>query len=139
MIDVLIALVVLSIGLLGLAGLQATGLRYNQGAFFRTQATLLAYGMADRMRANTAGVTAGNYNAITPGSVSSSPPNCVGAVCSSSQIAQYDAAQWEADVQSLLPSGQGKVTGNGNGVYTITVSWTDRGGKPTTFATTLRL
>lgn len=136
MIDVLIALVVLSIGLLGLAGLQATGLRYNHGAYLRTQATLLAYGMADRMRANIAGVTAGSYNSLlTSGTPPAASTNCTTSVCSSVQMADYDAAQWEADVQALLPSGKGVVTPDNTGDYTITVSWTGPGGNSTSFAT----
>ena len=56
LIEVLIAMLVLAVGLLGLAGLQATSLKNNQSAYNRSQATQLAYDMADRMRANVAGV-----------------------------------------------------------------------------------
>ena len=52
LIEVLIAMLVLAVGLLGLAGLQATSLRNNQSAYNRSQATQLAYDLADRMRAN---------------------------------------------------------------------------------------
>src|SRR3569832_663794 len=63
-LEVLISVVELSIGLLGIAGLQATGQRNNHSAYQRSQATALAYDMIDRMRANQAGVTSGAYNAI---------------------------------------------------------------------------
>ena len=52
LIEVLVALLVLSIGLLGLAALQAQGLRFNHDAYVRTQATNLAYDIVDRMRVN---------------------------------------------------------------------------------------
>ncbi len=52
LLEILVAVLVLSIGLLGIAGLQVTGLRFNHSAYARTQATLLAYELADRMRAN---------------------------------------------------------------------------------------
>ena len=52
LIEVLISLVVLSLGLLGLAALQASSLRSNQGAYYRSQAAQFAYNIADRMRAN---------------------------------------------------------------------------------------
>ena len=52
LIEVLIAMIVLAVGLLGLAGLQATSLRNNQSAYNRIKATQLAYDIADRMRAN---------------------------------------------------------------------------------------
>jgi type IV pilus assembly protein PilV len=61
LLEVLIALLVLSIGLLGLAALQTTGLRSNQMATMRTLATEAAYDITDRMRANPAGVAAGEY------------------------------------------------------------------------------
>jgi len=53
LIEALIAVVILAIGLLGIAGLQATNLKNNQSAYNRSQATLLAYDMADRIRANS--------------------------------------------------------------------------------------
>ncbi len=65
LLEVLIALLVLSIGLLGLAGLQGTGLRYNHSAYLRSQATFQTYDMADRMRANLRGVQQGDYNNVS--------------------------------------------------------------------------
>jgi len=61
LLEVLIALLILSIGLLGLAALQTTGLRSNQMASMRTLATEAAYDITDRMRANPTGVAAGEY------------------------------------------------------------------------------
>lgn len=61
LLEVLIALLVLSIGLLGLAALQTTGLRSNQMATMRTLATEAAYDITDRMRANPTGVAADEY------------------------------------------------------------------------------
>jgi len=61
LLEVLIALLILSIGLLGLAALQTTGLRSNQMASMRTLATEAAYDITDRMRANPVGVAAGEY------------------------------------------------------------------------------
>ena len=58
LLEILIAVGVLSIGLLGIAGLQALGQRSNHSAYLRSQATALAYDMIDRMRANKAGVQA---------------------------------------------------------------------------------
>jgi type IV pilus assembly protein PilV len=106
MIEVLIALVVLSIGLLGLASLQSRGLRSNQGASMRTQATQLAYDMSDRMRANMAATNAGNY-------ISSSNAN-LGAVanchnvagCAANEMAADDLATWNQAVTRILPAGQ---------------------------------
>lgn len=64
LLEVLIAVVILSIGLLGLAGLQVASLRVNQGAMQRSQATILAYDMLDRMRSDVAFVQ--NFRSVTP-------------------------------------------------------------------------
>lgn len=105
LLEVLIALVVLSIGLLGLAGLQSTGLRFNQSAGMRTQATQLAYDMADRMRANMTAVTAGSYlgsSSAVPGAVA----NCHNTTgCTSTQMAADDLANWHLAVTRYLPAG----------------------------------
>lgn len=121
LIEVLVALVVLSIGLLGLAGMQFRGLRSNTDAYYRTQATLLAYEMADRMRANLPGVQNGNYGNIT--TTKPADPNCIATGCSAAQMAQYDAFSWLTRLQSALPSGRGTVVAGGNGVFAITVMW----------------
>lgn len=67
MIEVLIAILVLGIGLLGFALLQTMNVRFTQSANFRTQATNLAYEMLDQMRINRvlANSYAGNYTATT--------------------------------------------------------------------------
>ena len=70
LLKVMVAMLVLSIGLIGIAGLQMAGLRSNQNAFLRSQATILASDIIDRMRVNTQGVQNGNYNSInTAGTV----------------------------------------------------------------------
>ena len=105
LVEVLIALVVLSIGLLGLAGLQSTGLRFNQSATMRSHATQLAYDMSDRMRANIAAADAGSYlgsSAAAPAAVA----NChTGAGCSSANMAADDLSTWNQAVQRYLPGG----------------------------------
>jgi type IV pilus assembly protein PilV len=123
--EVLVAVVILSIGLLGLAGLQVTGQRNNHSAYLRSQAVFLAYDMMDRMRANMRGVTAGDYNSI---SGIPADPGCVTTGCTPAQLAQYDAYEWNTLMAQQLPSGQGTVAAAGT-LYTITVMWDDdRGG-----------
>lgn len=108
LIEVLVAIVVLSIGLLGLAGLQTVSLRNNHSAYLRGQATLLAYDIADRMRANMSAVQTGDYHKLT---LPTTIPNCEGssADCSSIQMAQYDISQWNNRITGWLPSGAGVV------------------------------
>lgn len=127
MLEVLVAIVVLAFGLLGLAGLQADGLRNNTSAYLRSQAALMAYDMLDRMRANIQGVESGDYDNL----MDSTPinPECIstGTGCSVAQLAQNDAYEWSDQLAKLLPSGQGRVIGNGSGsIFSITVMWDDR-------------
>ncbi len=120
LVEVMVALVIFSISMLGLAGLQASALRDNQVANQHTIAIQLATDMAERIRANPLGVSNGFYNAISaqPGS----EPNCYSATCGSADIAQMDAYQWFAALQNTLPSGTGVVVASGN-QFTITVKW----------------
>ena len=62
LIEVLVALLIFSVGLIGLAGLMTMAMRANQVAYQRTQVTFLADGMAERMRANALGVWRGSYS-----------------------------------------------------------------------------
>jgi len=122
MMEILVTIVVLAIGLLGLAGLQVSGLQNNQSSYYRTVAMQQSYNIADRVRANPAGVQAGAYNSI---SGVGSDPGCIGTGCTAAQMAQYDQYQWNTDNGQLLPSGQGTVTRNGN-IFTVTMMWDDQ-------------
>ena len=104
LIEVLIAMVVLAVGLLGLAALQTTSLKNNQSAYFRSQATQLAYDITDRMRTNKLGVAAGNYNLGSAGA-----RDCALNTCTTAQMAAYDIAEWNAALAAQLPSGEGVV------------------------------
>lgn len=105
MIEVLIALVVLSIGLLGLAGLQTTGLRFNQSAAMRGHATQLAYDLADRMRANQAAVSTGAYL----GAASATAACHSTTRCTPAEMAADDLYTWNDALTRILPTGQGVV------------------------------
>lgn len=121
LLEVLIAIVVLSVGLLGIAGLQLTGMRFTSNANLRFQAQLQVNDMADRIRANSIGEQAGNYNNI---SGLGSNPGCISTGCTPAQMATTDAFQWNTANAALLPSGTGTVVGNGT-TFTITINWTE--------------
>ena len=123
LMEVLATVVVLSVGLLGLAGLQAAGQRNAHHAYLRGQAVALAYDILDRMRANPAGVQAGAYDHIA-GPVAD--PGCVQVGCSPSQLAQHDAHEWQQAVAALLPGGQATVTRSG-GRFQVQVAWDEKG------------
>jgi type IV pilus assembly protein PilV len=99
LIEVLISMVILAIGLLGLAAMQAMSLRDNQDAYYYQQATLLAYEMQDRIRGNSnitgswTGVAAGTGDACT-----------AAAPCTADQMAANDLGYWKKSVEAILPA-----------------------------------
>jgi type IV pilus assembly protein PilV len=105
LIEVLVSVLILAVGLLGLAGLQAQSLRFNNDSFFRSQATLLAMDLADRMRANRDVIeqTPSAYSFSATQSVPASYPQCDSTECTPAQLAQYDFATWKTRALEVLP------------------------------------
>jgi type IV pilus assembly protein PilV len=129
LLEVLIALLVLSIGLLGLAALQTVGLRSNQMASMRTLATQYTYNITDRMRANPDGLTTTNQYYVI--GVDDPTPviatNCDSVACTTEQLADFDLNQWRAEVESL-PGGKSQISQavvGGVTVHTVTVHWNE--------------
>lgn len=102
LIEVLMAVMIFSVGLVGLAGLLVMATRSNHAAYVRTQVTFLADSMADRMRANPIAVWNGNYDS---GSypVASSGASCT-AGCKPNQVAAYDMDLWSSQLRTFLPN-----------------------------------
>jgi type IV pilus assembly protein PilV len=119
LVEVLVALVVLSIGLLGVAALQMVGLKGNLSASFRTQASYLADDILDRMRANYTAARGLQYQ-LTLGAT---------APAGADPTAVADVTAWVAELQTL-PSGQGSISVNATtNIATVTIKWLDtRGG-----------
>jgi len=129
MLEVLISILVVSFGLLGLAGLQLVGMKSSQTAYLRSMATNAAYDMADRMRANIIGVRNGNYNAISA-SIPATPSTVCngGGGCSAAQLASFDATNWLFGY--ALPGGTGSVTKKVNSnSFVISVQWKEKCGQ----------
>jgi type IV pilus assembly protein PilV len=123
LLEILVALLVLSIGLLGLASLQATTSRFNYAAYLRSQATSLTYDMADRMRANRDEALAGSYDAAA----FPNPAPVCGAVAGAT-VAERDLSGWQSALACALPGGMGRIVRNASTV-TIGVSWDDSRGE----------
>lgn len=125
LLEVLITLVILAVGLLGLAGLQATGLKQNHSAYMRSQATQLAYDIADRMRAN---MTAVDSYLTTDPSSASAQPNCMTTTgCTPAQMAENDLYEWNLALTDALPPSplHSATISFDTGVYTISITWDD--------------
>jgi type IV pilus assembly protein PilV len=136
LVEILIALLILSIGLLGLAGLQTTSLKFNTSAYYRTQATQLAYSFADRMRANRQAALDGGYTIAFE-----DPPPACGAAVGDGTVVQDDIAAWRNALACRVPQSTGSVALTGvDDEFTITVQWTDSvNDEPTTLEFTTSL
>lgn len=131
MVEVLVALVVLAIGLLGIAALYLDSLRAGRTAIYRTQAVNLAADLADRVRANRGAVLGYEVDfATTPDAVDECATTDG---CSAAEMAATDLAVWKADVARLLPAGTASVdvtapAGAGEpAIYLVTIRWNEAG------------
>lgn len=126
-IEVMMALLVASFGMLGAASVLLMGGRSATSSYAMQTGGQLAAEMADRMRANIAQAKLNSYT-IAMGASVSMGANCGTVSCSPSDLAVYDKAQWLASLRSKLPAGRGSVTtatsGN-NLTVTIVVEWDD--------------
>ena len=131
LVEVLVALVILSVGMLGIAALYLEGLRASRDALVRTQAVALAADMADRIRANRYIVAgAGAYDPALVTAAQVAACETAGSTCTPSQMYANDLYRWQQAVQTALPAGTATVTFqivNSLPTYTITVTWTQPG------------
>lgn len=126
LIEVLITVVVLSIGLLGLAGMQATSLKHNQTAYFRSQATQLAYDLADRVRANVDDAESGAASTYNTSGASKHTKCATTAGCTPIEMAENDLYEWDVALKATLPGNNatGTITYN-DPQFNIVISWDD--------------
>lgn len=135
LIEVMVALLIFSIGLMGMAGLMVLSVKTNQSAFLRTQASFLAQAMADRMRSNMGLINSynGSYSAATAGA----DPCAGGAVCAPADMVARDQAVWSQQLVDSLPNPTATVGCAGavlgtpahlgaspySGLCTLTIQW----------------
>ena len=130
LVEVLVTIVILSFGLLALAGLQVTALGGSKNASNRTVATMLSYAILDAMRANRQPALNGNYNLALSGTPGSG-----------TALAEQDLRRWRTELARRLPAGTGSVQIGAGNVVTIVVQWDDTRGAsaPTQFQLQTRL
>ncbi len=130
LVEALVALVVLAVGMLGMASMYVMTLQSGGTAIYRTQAVSLAADMAERIRANRRATT-GSGNGY--GGAAAAALGCTGtgaAVCEPDDLAADDLLQWSNTVTEALPSGEGTVTADTatNPItYTVSVEWNEPG------------
>jgi type IV pilus assembly protein PilV len=126
LVEVLVSLVVLSIGLLGMAKLVLVTAHANDSAYLRSQATALAYQIIDNMRANLGGATTGGY-VTALSAMPAAPTGCVAAACNNTQLGLWDVYSWKQHLSTSLPSGTGSIATSATFPVTATVivQWDD--------------
>jgi type IV pilus assembly protein PilV len=136
LLESLIAIVVLAVGMLGIASMLMQSSKANNSSYAKLQAVQAVYDIFDRIRANPAAAISGNYNVSNigsnglPTSVSTPGVLCNAAVCTPAQMAAYDTWHWLTKDVSQLPNGSGSITSSlsgvaGNTIITVTVQWDD--------------
>ena len=143
LIEVLVALAVLAIGLLGLAGMQMFSMGSTYDAHLRTQATVLAQEIIDRMRANAEQArTSTDYVVGFDDAPITASQDCQSGSCSPQELAEFDMQHWKCALgkystdavcngigANTLPSGDGSIVA-ANNQYQVTVGWTNSAGRP---------
>ncbi len=126
LLEVLFAIVIFAFGLLGAAQLQATGLLNNKRAYEHSQATLQAYNLADRMRANTLSIDNYLTSYMTLKEAKQQSVCKSTTSCTPGNMAENDLFEWKTTLAADLRDATGIITFNG-GIYTISVTWDDNG------------
>lgn len=119
LIEVMVAVLVLAIGLLGIAGMQLVSLQNNHSAALRSQAVVLAYDALDRMRANRDAAFIGSY-----------ATDFTDLAPAGATIEALDLQEWKSMLVTL-PSGAGAIASavvGGRTLFTVTVQWDDSRG-----------
>lgn len=115
LIEVMMSVLIFSIGLLGLAGLMVMATRSNHAAYLRTQVTFMANSMADRMSGNPTGLWNGDYNS-TAYPIAPAAAGCgAGAPCSPADLAKHDQQLWSDQLRTFLPNPSAQIDCSGVG------------------------
>ncbi len=129
LIEVLVTMVILSIGLLGYAGMQVNSMRSTETGRMRSEVIALASDISDRLKANQPHVNAGTYTGSLSGKPSS--PECGTNPCTAQQMSKQDLSSWHERL-ALLPDGKGNITktaitidGIESSLMTISLCWNE--------------
>jgi len=145
LIEIMVAVLLLSVGFLAAARMQVQSMRFSQSAYLESQAYFMISDMTDRMRGNIDGVTSDAYSNKST-SAALTDPGCATAYCTSSEQAQQDLFEWSANLHdlrdtdnfiSLLPgraaSGSGpavpatgEIIAKNNGTFAVKMTWYEK-------------
>lgn len=129
LIEILVALVIISIGLLGLARLQIIGVKNTQSGHLRSQVSFLGNDIMERIQQNPETAIGGAYDIALK--ATPADPGCIGAAsnCTAASMANFDLFIWKRYLTTLLPpDGDGAISRATEGddeIFTITIQWFD--------------
>jgi type IV pilus assembly protein PilV len=132
MVEVLVAIVIFAVGVLGLVGMQTASLRHQKTAWLRASTSMLVMDITERVRSNLAGAKEPGAYQLTKSyaDLITNPPRAP--VIESStlptqrQIAERDIAEWAAAVAEQLPGGEANLSGDIKGGFVATLMWRDK-------------
>jgi len=136
LVEVLVALVIISVGLLGIAATQAVALGTTAGAHIESLVAIEAQSLAAAMEADSDYWAAGHFPSkaftVTGATISSNglkaSADCTAKACTPTEMAAYDLRRWGQNLQNLIPTASGKISCKAGvpPVCTITVAWTEK-------------
>lgn len=138
LVEILVAVLLISVGFLAAAKMQVEGMRFSQSAYYQSQAYFMASDMIDRMRSNIEGVALGHYTDQST-SATAENPECGVNPCLPAAIARQDLFDWSTSLHSFdvdtefvaaLPgtattSASGAIEEVGDGVFAIIMNWNE--------------
>lgn len=134
LIEVLVAVLIVSLGVISLMVLQGNTLKYQRGSSQRAQLSMLLSDYIERVRSNldqAPGVVAASPYLVSAewsaqSTVSAAATNCETSACDAGQRAAFDVAQWRAQVREALPQGSVFVQGTAARGLTVAFMWADK-------------
>ena len=133
LIEALVSILVMSLGLLGIAGIQLNAIAYQKSSWSMHRVAETVNDLSERIRSNPTGAVNGNYlyntaNYATAKAATFTSNNCrtSGTFCSTAQIASDDIASFVTKAQDTLPGGAAHVAGNSSSGFVVTVMYFDK-------------
>ena len=133
LLEVMIAIAILAIGMLGIAGLHMVSMEHNHAALLRSQAISISQDIIERMRNNPDAVVAGTFDDVTSTGQTMPSTTCLTADdgCTSAELAAIDIAQWAQMINSIsddnsrhqLPGASATIKAGANSIFTIKIEW----------------
>jgi type IV pilus assembly protein PilV len=123
LLEVLVALFVLAVGILGVLSMQAKSGKYTQSTYYYSQAVFLANDIADAMRTNRS--VAASYTVLMTDPLPNAK-NCASTTenCTASELRDWNVRTWLTNIAASLPQGKASIESDGD-FFTITVQFND--------------